>query len=199
MPIVAEPFVFSEESATLVAETLSRPGYTHHDWSSQPLQELRRLIREHYRNSQRLQCAYCLEPVASVSATGAPIEHIVPKSLHPRFAFEAANLCVICPDCNEIKRQQETLNDARDPLKRRNARRYPARSQAFKIVHPHFDEYADHIIKLGRVFVGRSPKGDWTITACRLNRFFHRFGMCQELLDDVNLIGEQQLFHARGQ
>jgi len=194
MPLIADAFVFSPQSAALVAGIMSRNGYSHHDWSDLELEELRREIREHYRNTQRLRCAYCLEVVATVSASGAPIEHIAPKSLYPQFAFEAKNLCVICPDCNEIKRQQETLNESPDPL-RRKRKRYPSRSDAFKIVHPHFDDYSEHIIKLGRVFVGKSKKGDWTIGACRLNRFFHRFGMCQELLDDVALMGAQQLFH----
>jgi uncharacterized protein (TIGR02646 family) len=197
MPIVAESIAFDADARALIQETTSREEYSHNDWSLDNLKDLRRVIREHYRNTQRLRCAYCLTPVASVSAVGAPIEHIVPKSLHPRFTFEAANLCVICPDCNEIKRNQETLHDTHDPLAKPNVKRYPNKTAAFKIVHPHLDEYEDHIIKLGRLFVGRTPKGDWTITACRLNRFVHRFGMCQELLDDINLIGQQLQFHQR--
>ncbi|WP_265169730.1 hypothetical protein [Pseudomonas solani] len=135
-----------------------------------------------------------MNPIASISANGANIEHIIPKSKKIEFIFEPKNLCVICPDCNEVKRSQEVTGDEPNPLKR-NAIQYPRTSGAFKIVHPHFDNYSEHIIHANRIYIDITPKGHWTIGACKLNRFYHRFGVCEELVEDVALIEEEEAFH----
>ncbi|MBB3822247.1 5-methylcytosine-specific restriction endonuclease McrA [Xanthomonas arboricola] len=195
MPLVSNAVNFDAPLMQLIKEISNRPGHNHKDWDLAELEGLRRIVREHYRNEQRLTCAYCLDKVSHLAAHGAPVEHIAPKSAHLRFIFEPRNLCVICADCNQIKLNQETLNQLEDPLKRPARKSYPTSSEAFKIVHPHIDEYADHIIKIEYLYVGRTKKGDWTIMACGLNRFFHRFGYCQELLDDATTINEQANFH----
>ena len=102
--------------------------------------------------------------------------------------FEAKNLCVICADCNLIKRDQEVSNQIEDTLNNPERRsRYPRASSAFKIIHPHIDEYDEHIIHRGRIYIDRTDKGLFTISTCKLNRYFHQFGMDDESVNDVEL------------
>ncbi|MBO0356366.1 hypothetical protein J0X19_00275 [Hymenobacter sp. BT186] len=126
------------------------------------------------------------------STLNCHVEHIVPKSKHITFIFEPKNLCVVCAECNTIKKEQETLDIIEDTLtlsKGKTRKRYPTVSNAFKIVHPHFDRYQDHIIRLGDYYyVDRTKKGSFTIGACRLNRLLYEFGWQETFHSDNELI-----------
>ncbi|WP_430539382.1 HNH endonuclease [Luteibacter jiangsuensis] len=161
-------------------------------WESEALLHVRRHVREYYREAQRLKCAYCGNQVSSRSAVAAPIEHIVPKSEHPRFMFEPRNLCVVCADCNEYKSNKATTQSELVLAKKRV--RYPTKTDAFRVVHPHYDTYEEHIFKSGRIYLPLTPKGSWTIYVCELNRFFIRFGRCDELISDIELVKMQEKF-----
>lgn len=176
----------------LISRKESSPDFSHTNWGDDDLLILRQKIRNFYRKEQKLCCVYCDNPISAISPDGAHIEHIVPKSLYKDFIFTPVNLCVICPDCNQCKSNNEVLQN---PLKRTGIKKYPRSSGAFKIVHPHFDVYSDHIIKAHRIYVDLTPKGHWTIGACKLNRFYHLFGVCDEFLDDTNIIRSNENFH----
>jgi len=91
--------------------------------------------------------------------------------------FEPKNLCVVCADCNEIKREQEVANEEPDPVHNGKTRKlYPRSSRSFRIVHPHFDVWEKHIQKFGPVFADKTDKGHFTIGACKLNRYLRKFG-----------------------
>lgn len=188
MPIINNKILFSAEERQFIVDKFNSPGHTHHNWGDEDLQDIRSKIRNFYRNEQNAMCAYCNSEVSLVSANNAHIEHIVPKSIHPQFMYEPKNLCVICSDCNEIKRNQEVLNEIPDTL-RRIATRYPRSSGAFKIVHPFFDEYDEHIIKIGKIYIDKTQKGNFTIGACRLNRYIQQFGVDHNYIDDLELFG----------
>ncbi|CRM31279.1 HNH endonuclease [Pseudomonas sp. 58 R 3] len=194
MPIINAPLVYSEASQAKINEKVADENYSHRDWSSPDLEGVRCEIRDYYRNVQRLQCVYCLGAVAVRSAAGAPVEHIVPKSQYLNFMFEPKNLCVVCPDCNEYKSKKEVF----DPILVAPRVNYPLMSRAFRIVHPHFDEYGDHILKSNRVYVGCTDKGGYTVYICNLNRFFTRFGRCDEFVDDAELVQKSELFFEEG-
>ncbi|MGC3489026.1 HNH endonuclease, partial [Pseudomonas aeruginosa] len=69
-------------------------------------------------------------------------------------------LCVGCADCNENKSNRDVI----DPLITGNpGRSYPTNATRYSIVHPHFDEYSDHIIKAKFLFFDKTPKGGQTI------------------------------------
>lgn len=189
MPLINELFVFNHEHMNLITQKLGEENFHHTDWGSDELQEVRTAIRNFYRNKQLGRCAFCYNEVSLISAANAQVEHIAPKSIYMNFIFEPRNLCVICADCNTIKRDQEVLNEIPDTINNPEGRtRYPSSSSAFKIVHPHIDDYAVHIIKRGKVYVDRTPKGNFTISACKLNRFFHQFGYENDFVDDETLI-----------
>lgn len=189
MPLIKSIFSFSRIQKTLVEQKRAHPAFSHLEWGHDDLQDLRSKIREHYRNEQQGLCAYCKNPISQQSASNAHIEHIAPKSLYIDFIFEPKNLCVVCADCNEIKKNQEVMNEVPNtvaPLSKGNTRKkYPKASSSFLIIHPHFDDWDNHILKFGHQYTDRSPKGAFTIMACKLNRFFHKsFNVDDSFVDD---------------
>lgn len=165
---------YSPEQQKLIRKRLRDPDFSHLNWQDEDLQPLRCALRDHYRQEQKGLCAYCHEPISLTSPQNAHVEHIAPKAKYVQFIFEPKNLCVICADCSAIKRSQDVLASP-DPF-RRQVKRYPHRSTAFHIVHPHFDRWDDHILKAYGFYVDRTPKGHFTIGACVLNRKIRRFG-----------------------
>ena len=139
---------------------------------------------------------YCKRDVSLQSASNSHVEHILPKSRYFKFIFEPKNLCVICADCNEIKREQEALDFNDELLKSKEITLYPRSSKAFLIVHPHFDNYDEHIkILIGGHYLDLSPKGNKTIGICKLNRILHNFGWPDEpsTLEDMLQTAEKIL------
>ncbi|MEE1982781.1 HNH endonuclease [Shewanella xiamenensis] len=189
MPLINNTIFFSEDDKALIEEKRQLGTSSHLDWGANELMPIRSKIRNFYRTEQRGICAYCKSDVSLRSASNAHIEHIAPKSLYLSFMFEPKNLCVICADCNEIKRNQEVLNEVVDTFSGK-VNRYPRSSSAFKIVHPLFDNYDEHILKKGRVYIDRSAKGAFTIGACKLNRYFHEFGVDDEFVNDEELVSQ---------
>lgn len=193
MPMINNSVTYTEASSQIIKQKLSDENFKHSNWGDDDLEPVRVEIRNHYRIVQRLICAYCLQQISIRSASGAPIEHIAPKSIYPQFIFEPKNLCIICPDCNEFKRNREVMVDR--AITTNPKIRYPSNGTQFRIVHPHFDDYGIHILKRNRLYVELSEKGGYTIFVCNLNRFYRVFGQCEELVEDLALITELDQFH----
>lgn len=195
MPLINNHIVYDDAQKNLIRETVSNADFHHSKWGGDSLQDLRVNIRNYYRRQQRCICAYCKEPVSLVYPANAHVEHIAPKSIYPQFMFEEKNLCVVCVDCNSIKRDQEVLNEVPDTVVNGGRRqRYPNSSSSFRIVHPHFDDYDEHIVKKGRIYCDLSTKGHFTIGACKLNRFLHEFHADDNLVENSQLSGLMQNF-----
>jgi len=177
-------YAYSQDQRSLVRRKSNDPSFSHRSWQDDDLVELRSAVRDHYRTEQSGRCAYCRNEISLISPQNAHVEHIAPKSKHPRFIFEPKNLCVICADCSAIKRDQEVLEAAPDPLSRQ-VKRYPRASSAFRIVHPHFDRWDEHILKVHGFYVDRTPKGHFTIGACVLNRKIRAYGWDSALTDSA--------------
>jgi hypothetical protein len=193
MPTINNPIVFSPEAVDRISTVSSREHYSHREWSCDDLEVVRCEIRDHYRGEQRANCVYCRKPLSIRSALGAHVEHVASKSVYPNYMFEPLNLCVACPDCNETKAEREVFADpvivGRPPV------RYPTRSDRFRLVHPHFDEYDEHIKHAGDFYLSQTPKGAYTIYVCGLDRFLIAFGVTQEILDDLQAISDRHRFH----
>ncbi len=119
--------------------------------------------RNHYLNEQEKLCAYCKLPFRDTTQ----VEHIIPKAgaQRPRkeFSYTPKNLAVSCGFCNTKK---STNNDYLEPL----WKHYPQSGIYFKIVHPHFDNYFDHIQIVDKSrFEARTIKGYNTIKRCGLH------------------------------
>lgn len=193
MAKISNPIVFSPEAAAIIKSVSSRDQYSHRDWSSDELELVRCEIRDHYRGEQRAICVYCLNPVSIKSALGAHVEHIASKSSYLHYMFEPLNLCVACPDCNEIKAEREALADP--VINGKRPVRYPTKSDRFRLIHPHFDEYSDHLKRAGIFYVAQTRKGSYTFYVCGLDRFFLAFGVTQEILDELQAISDRHRFH----
>ncbi|HBN9877679.1 HNH endonuclease [Pseudomonas aeruginosa] len=193
MPEIKNPIVLSDDSTNKIKAITSRPDFNHTLWSSDELESVRAEIRNFYRREQGLSCAFCLSPVSERSALGAHVEHIAPKSIYPHFMFEPKNLCVVCPDCNEYKRDREVIADK--AIKTAAKRKYPESKDKFRIYHPHYDDYGRNIKKAGRLYFELTPEGGYIIYICNLNRFIQTFGVSEELLNSFATQLEAESFH----
>lgn len=186
--VIRNPVSYCEELENLMASIKSSAKFSHTSWSIDELQILRVHIRNHYRTQQQGICAYCRRGVSLQSAANCHVEHFAPKSKYPQFMFEPKNLCVACADCNEIKREQETLGSEPDPIcNGKNRVNYPRAASSFYIVHPHFDDYDDHIEIFNGHYVDKTDKGHFTIGACLLNRRLRAFGWEETLISEPEL------------
>lgn len=176
MSDIIASYQYTSDLLKLITEKKAQANFSHKSWSDDDLEPLRKNVRNFYRTQQKGKCAYCKQNVSNISALNCHVEHIAPKSLYLDFIFNPKNLCVICADCNQIKREQETLGTIPATIKNSLIKKYPRSSSAFKIVHPHFDTYEQHIIEINGFYLDRSPKGHFTIGACNLNRKLHIFG-----------------------
>lgn len=121
-------------------------------------------IKDHYWNGQLRRCCYCSSELQNHKAT-YDAEHIIDKSGHPQFMFEYANLAVACKVCNRGKWTTEiTVNQVTTST-------LPSLSHDYTIVHPHLDEWHDHLEfdRWSRIQPkANSSKGTHTIDVCKI-------------------------------
>lgn len=163
--------VFTPNEASFVK---AYDGKNYNIWNSdaEELKTIRKKFRDANLQRQSYQCCYCRQTKLEDHGLVWDVEHVAPKSLHPRFLFESFNIAVSCKACNIAKSERNTLAG--------NPKKYPQDGTRFLIIHPHFDNYDDHIeiIKLGTQFIYRaknSGKGKATYIACDLIRFDYSF------------------------
>lgn len=163
---------YTEDQIRLIANYLSLDGFNHHYWSDQVVPDeykteitnLKSAIKKHYRINQQYKCVYCGCQNLINHGSSWHIEHIIPKETNDKLMFYSENLCVSCPECNQYKGKRKVLID---DLIDSN------RSQDFIIVHPHYDNYDEHIecVDMIRIPINGSAKGKKTIRICKLCRF----------------------------
>lgn len=164
--IVQEPYQPTIEEKQAIRELEEKEqGLVPNDWNSQKKNILSfkdHLRRDMYKKQNEL-CAYCRIHI-SFACVLPHREHIVFKDKHPQWMFIPENLCVACPRCNNYKETTEVLVNPR-------TKTYPKKSSGFKIIHPLYDRYSDHIELLGGIlYRGKTDKGKFTINTCHLYR-----------------------------
>jgi uncharacterized protein (TIGR02646 family) len=171
--IVQKSYQPTEEEKQAIAQ-LSADGLKSENWDSgrKGILSFKANIREYMYEEQHKLCAYCRIHVPSSCVTNH-IEHIVFKDAHPQWMFLPENLCVSCPTCNSNKWTKEVLNNPHTEI-------YPNESAEFKIIHPLYDRYSDHIELIGGIlYRGKTSKGVFTIETCKLSRV----GLAEERVD----------------
>ncbi|WP_312633983.1 HNH endonuclease [Pseudescherichia sp.] len=143
-----------------------------HVWDSDDISivNIKKAIKDHYIVSQDYTCPYCKQRLVVNHNATWDAEHIIPKSSHPKFIFEPLNLCVSCKDCNNEKRDKAVLRNNR-------RRTFPVNSEDYKFVHPHFDNYNEHIniVEVAGYYFPLTEKGRKTIEKCGLLRFAYKY------------------------
>ncbi|MDS7927682.1 hypothetical protein [Acinetobacter sp. V115_6] len=149
--------------------------------------KIRKEIRDHYRVEQNYKCCYCRQQNLQDHGGVWDCEHILPKAIYPKFLFEPLNLVLSCKECNIAKEKYKndlikiTIDD------------YSINSEDYRIIHPHFDIYEDHIEVL--VLEGsnlfkikeNSEKGKFTYKCCNLVRFDKKIVGYDAIGDHVSL------------
>lgn len=125
-------------------------------------------IKGFYISEQGYTCCYCQNVFPVTHKRAWDLEHIVSRHEAPRFMLVPQNLAVSCIDCNGRKSNKSVLVSLQ-----KNTASYSKNTSDYIIVHPHFDEYRDHIIKSGYFYTPKrgSSKGRTTIEMCKLSRF----------------------------
>lgn len=166
-----------------------REDKDHHYWEQDEVSPVRNAIKAHYQQEQGFKCCYCGITLHTRHGRVWDVEHIVPKSSHPQFLFEPENLAVSCIDCNTAKLHKPVMVN-------NNLVRYPRRSEAFVLIHPHYDTFEEHIaIHFERIYQAKTSKGAETIYICNLLRYsYEGLGWDAELCDDELLLDKYEEF-----
>jgi hypothetical protein len=168
--MIATPITYCDEDLALVNafRALAPEAQLGSYWTDPSLENFRSRVKTFYIAAQNTRCCYCNRHLGTDNHRMWDVEHIASRSRHTHFMFEPVNLAASCPDCNNEKADKESLVN----IKRKT---YPKNSNAFRIVHPHFDRYEDHIYQIKMVYLPKTKKGTNTIYACNLLRFAQKF------------------------
>lgn len=135
-------------------------------WSSDEVNSIRSKAKAHFIEIQRRKCCYCRSDLGTSRARVWDLEHFAPRSRYPHFMFEERNLSVSCIECNSSKDDFDTIERGS------SLRKYPTDEKRFKLVHPHYDRYGDHITWYeSTVPWPKTNKGKITVYRCDLMRF----------------------------
>ncbi|WES64625.1 HNH endonuclease domain-containing protein [Microbacter sp. GSS18] len=182
---------FSADQLALIKDLCGAEPCAPSAWAEDSVKDLKATIKSHYIHAQATTCCYCQRHLASENHRVWDIDHVVPRSTHPRFMFEPLNLVACCPDCNRAKKDQRVLKNNR-------RKKYPTKSTDFLILHPHFDEYADHIFRQQHVYLGKTEKGKRTIYVCDLLRFAQKYIAWPNAITDSRFESEVDVIVAGG-
>lgn len=178
--MISNPIVFTEDQLNIIESIKSKNDFCSESWSCSEVDIIKPIIRQHYASEQNATCPYCQIQLKTKRGRSWDVEHIIPRATTDNFMFEPLNLCVACVECNSAKSNKKVSTS--------NAKkRYP--KTGYLIIHPHFDDYLEHItpMEVGLFYFPRTLKGEKTIYACELNRFYSYANFDDSLndLDDV--------------
>ena len=159
------PVQYSKASEAIVTafENLPEEQMSSKYWSQDVVDPVRTEIKNHYIAVQKYTCVYCKRQIATANKSLWDAEHVICRDKAPRFTFTPQNLAVSCKDCNIAKGQAEVRTTKR--------KKFPNESKHYLIIHPHFDNYSDHIRWIGDICVPLTDKGVKTQVTCGLTRF----------------------------
>lgn len=152
------------EPSQMEVAVISKPVKSHRDWPASKYKSFRDNLKQHYRDQQSNLCCYCKKTLG-FDLKEVEIEHVLPKSIYTQFIFESRNLALSCPACNISKGSIDVF------VGKQVKSRYPVESGSFSIIHPHYDNYSEHINIVEQfLYAPLSEKGTETIRTCKLHR-----------------------------
>jgi hypothetical protein len=158
---------FSDSERAVIENYERTTNKSASDWTDKIFDLVKKSIKDHYLKEQNYTCCFCKQKIRVKHNRAWDTEHIISRSSHPEFMFHPKNLCVTCIDCNTEKSSKEVLSTTKQSI------RFPNRSSAYVLIHPHFDIYDDHlkVIVAGQVYQWKTPKGRATHNIYGLDRF----------------------------
>ncbi|HHY0525331.1 TPA: hypothetical protein ACVU4L_001986 [Vibrio parahaemolyticus] len=165
-----KPYELSKEESKVVKSVQDEVTSPQQKWDDCRVTTIKSNIKKHYIAEQDKTCAYCQVNLHTSHGMVWDTEHIIDKNSSPQWMFEPLNLCVSCKDCNGAK-------GTRTVTKGKTYQSFPRKSANYRIIHPHFDDYAEHIKVAvpGAVYLYQTEKGRNTIEVCGLLRY-HKVG-----------------------
>lgn len=164
MPLINSPYPYTPTELGIVQLIYAKVGLTSADWNDPTLKDLKKTVKKFYRAAQKGKCCYCRFPLPT-HPRSYDLEHIISREQAICYMLWPQNLAASCTDCNFAKGRKTVVKKG-DIQK--NA--YPKYSE-IDIVHPHLDEYDEHIAVISGLYLGLEKKGADTIAVCDLTRY----------------------------
>ncbi|MCG4257700.1 HNH endonuclease [Acetobacter senegalensis] len=175
--MIVNPVNYSEDEQDIIDSLLDSEGFNSNSWGEKEIEALKSDIKQHYIREQNYRCCYCQQPLYAHHGRVWDIEHVISRAVRPDFMFTPQNLAVACVECNGAKGAVPVSNAKR--------KSFPDRGGLYKIVHPHFHNWEDHIELEGEwTYHALTEEGKFTIYHCDLFRFRQRLiGIKQPIRD----------------
>lgn len=165
--MIANPVTYDEGEQGLVDATLNGEGFDGAAWVLEGLAQLKSRIKLHYIREQNYRCCYCQQPLYARYGRVWDLEHLIARATRCDFMFVPRNLAVACAECNQAKGDELVTDPSR--------KSFPDRANLYRIVHPHFHNWDEHIELEGEgTYHALSSEGKFTIYHCDLFRFRER-------------------------
>ena len=163
MPL--EAFSFDESDQKTIRSTVDECENTGDDpWDHNNFKPIRSRAKKYYVKGQRYRCCYCEQKSPTSNGNSWALDHIVSRNEKREFSFLPENWAISCSDCNIHKSDKRVLMNS-------SVKNYPKDSSRFKIIHPRYDDFSEHIMRRNFIYVPKSEKGKFTIIACNLLRY----------------------------
>lgn len=133
---IANPFKLKVSDLILLRKNLPT---VNKDWEKRIYNDLKARIKNHYSFEQNDYCAYCRTQI-NFLGYNEPLEHIILKDYRPEWMFEPLNIALSCDECNTRKATKHTLRASY-----RKSNTFLTASNNYRIIHPHHDNFEDHI------------------------------------------------------
>ena len=159
-------------------EITAREKWQHEDF--RPVYEKAKLK---LLENQKRTCFYCQKRLHYITNEDWHIDHIVSIDEDARHVFTEFNLILSCKWCNRRKNSKPVI------VKKLTGAVYSTSAANYRIIHPRYDKYSDHIdILADTLYTGITAKGRYTKDVCNLERFHLAFvtGLSSENRSFVN-------------
>lgn len=105
-------------------------------WDENQLNSLKLRIKTNNMTKTSNKCCYCFRDFSNNYLSVVDSEHILPKSIWPKYTFTMKNLSVACKRCNStVKRFKVDFLNGLDKYNKK-----PFQSKYYKILHPNLDD-----------------------------------------------------------
>lgn len=118
---------------------------------------------------QDKHCYYCQIQYLNIDMDDWHIDHIVPIDEDDRYVFCDRNFVLACKWCNRRKSDKPVMRA------RPVSSKYSKSKNNYRIIHPRWDKYSEHIDIVGIIYAGKTSKGRRTVFDCVLDRFIVEF------------------------